>query len=66
MPDKHHKELQETVAQVRALIEDLQLRGVTELPLGPDPAGQPLCRFDEQAGGSDCRGETLEEIRTDL
>lgn len=66
MPDKHHKELQETVAQVRALLEDLQLLGVTELSLGPDPADQPPCRLDEQASVSACRAETLEEIRADL
>ncbi len=66
MPDKHHKELQEAVAQVRALLEDLQLLGVTELPQGPDPAAQPPCRIDEPVSGADCRAETLEEIRADL
>ena len=66
MPDKFHKELQETVAQVRGLLEDLALLGVTELPLAPEPADRPPCRLDEQAAVPDCRAETLDEIRADL
>ncbi len=66
MPDKYHKELQETVAQVRGLLEDLLQLGVVEVPMGPDPAARPPCRLDERDSSTNCRAETLEEIRADL
>ncbi len=66
MPDKFQKELLETVAQVRGLLEDLQQLGVVEVPMDPDPNPRPLCSLDGQDSASDCRVETLEEVRADL
>ncbi len=66
MPDKFQKELLETVAQVRGLLEDLQQLGVVEVPMAPDPNPRPLCSLDGQDSASDCRVETLEEVRADL
>lgn len=66
MPDKFQKELQETVAQVRGLLEDLQQLGVVEVPMEPDPAPRPPCSLAGLDSITDCRIETLEEIRDDL
>ena len=66
MPDKFQKELQETVAQVRGLLEDLQQLGVDEVPMGPDPNLRSLCSLDGRDSASDCRVESLEEVRADL
>lgn len=66
MPDKFHTELQETVAQVRGLLEDLQHLGVVEVPLGTDPAARPVCDPAEVGSSADCRAETLEEVCADL
>jgi DNA polymerase len=66
MPDKFQRELQEAVAQVRGLLEDLQQLGVVEVPMEAEPAVQPLCSLDGRDSPVDCRLETLEEIRDDL
>ena len=66
MPDKFQKELQETVAQVRGLLEDLQQLGVVEVPMEPESVVQPVCSLDGRDSAIDCRVETLEEIRDDL
>lgn len=66
MPDKFHKECQETVAQIRGLLEDLQHLGVAEVPMGTDPAARPVCNPTEVDSSNDCRAETLEEISADL
>ncbi len=66
MPDKFQKELHETVVQVRGLLEDLQQLGVLEVPMDPAPNPLPLCSLDGLDSASDCRQETLEEVRADL
>lgn len=66
MPDKFYKEFQETVAQVRGLLEDFQHLGVVEVPLEADPGSRPVCQLSEVRSSTDCRSETLEEISTDL
>lgn len=66
MPDRFRKELQETVDQVRGVLEDLQQLGVVEVPVATDPARRPLCRPGETGFGVHCRGETLQEVRADL
>jgi len=66
MPDKFQKELQEAVAQVRGLLEDLKQLGVVEVPMEAEPAAQPLCSLDGRDSAIGCRLETLEEIRDDL
>ncbi|MCD4688365.1 MAG: uracil-DNA glycosylase [Desulfuromonadaceae bacterium] len=66
MPDKFQKELLETVAQVRGLLEDLQQLGVVEVPMGPDPNPRSPCSLEGQNSANDSRVETLLEIRDDL
>ena len=66
MPDKLHKELLETVIQVRCLLEDFQDMGITELSLPILPAELPICALNERGPAISCRRETLEEIRADL
>lgn len=66
MPDKYQKELQETVAQVRGLLEDLQQLGVLEVPMDPDPNPRPPCSLVGRDSATDCRVETLDEVRADL
>lgn len=66
MPDKYHKELQETVAQVRGLLEDFLHLGVVEVPLEPVSATRPVCRLTDVEPSVECRAETLEEIFADL
>ncbi len=66
MPDKYQKELQETVAQVRGLLEDLQQLGVLQVPMGLDPNPRPPCTFDGRESTTDCRVETLDKVRADL
>jgi DNA polymerase len=70
MPDTLLCELQETVAQARALLEDLRLLGidevvVPELPASLPPCPQGIAGIDE-GGEALCRHETLEEIRAEL
>ncbi|MEZ4600350.1 MAG: uracil-DNA glycosylase [Syntrophotaleaceae bacterium] len=66
MPDKFHKELLETVSQVRAVLEDFQSLGISELTLPSLPAELPVCLPGEPGPEEFCRRETLEEIRADL
>lgn len=66
MPDKFYKEFQETVTQVRGLLEDLQRLGVDEIPLEADLGARPVCGLAEAGSSTDCRAETLEEISSDL
>jgi uracil-DNA glycosylase family 4 len=66
MPDKFHKELLETISQVRGVLEDFQSLGISELSLPPLPAERPVCIPGDPSPDDSCRRETLEEIRTDL
>lgn len=66
MPDKVYKEFQETVAQVRGLLEDFQHLGVVEVPIWADPGVLPVCNLSEADSSIDCRAESLEEICADL
>ncbi|APG26502.1 DNA polymerase [Syntrophotalea acetylenivorans] len=66
MPDKFYKEFQETVAQVRGLLEDLKHLGVAEVPGETDLDARPVCQLSEVHSSTSCRSETLEEISADL
>ena len=70
MPENLQRELLETVAQVRSLLQDLQIMGVEEAPLVDIPEALPPCAPGvlgmDRGGESPCRQETLEEIRAEL
>lgn len=70
MPEQLKSDLREALAQARSLLEDLQLRGLGEVPLHPLPAALPPCPPEvqgiDEGGTALCRRETLEEIRADL
>ncbi len=66
MPDILHKELLETVIQVRRLLEDFKSLGISELSLPILPVDLPVCPCGEEGPAVSCRRETLEEIRDDL
>lgn len=70
MPDQLRNDLRQALAQVRSLLEDLQLRGLHDVPLPALPADLPPCPPEvkgiEDGGAALCRRESLEEIRADL
>jgi DNA polymerase len=69
MPRKLYRDVCEVVGQVRALLEELHVLGVDELPLLPEDETRPACPAVPEScreADSDCRPETLEEIRLDL
>lgn len=70
MPDSLHRELLETAAQVRSLLQDLQALGIDEVPRVDIPSVLPPCAPGvlgmDRGGESPCRQETLEEIRAEL
>lgn len=70
MPESFHRELLETAAQVRSLLEDLQTQGLDEVSCVDIPAVLPPCLPGvvgvDRGGESPCRQETLEEIRAEL
>ncbi len=70
MPKSLNRELQETLAAARGLLEDLARQGLTEIPLVQLPADLPPCpagvKGADEGGEALCRRETLEEIRADL
>jgi uracil-DNA glycosylase family 4 len=70
MPDNFNKDLLETFAQARSLLEDLHALGVREVNLPDLPRELPVCppgvRGVDRGGENICRQETLEEIRAEL
>lgn len=70
MPHSLKRELLETAAQVRSLLEDMQNLGFEEVPALDFPQDVPPCPPDtlgvNEGGDVLCRQETLEEIRADL
>jgi len=70
MPDRLRRELLETLAQSRSLLEDLRLIGEKELHCPQIPTNLPVCpigvRGVGEGGDAACRSETLEEIRAEL
>lgn len=70
MPESFNRDLLETAAQVRALLQDLQGLGVDEIPCAALPAELPPCppgvQGVDRGGETPCRQESLEEIRADL
>jgi uracil-DNA glycosylase family 4 len=66
MADKLHKDLLDTVGQVRSLLEDFQRLGIVDLALPPEAEPLPVCLPGESGSDGTCRPETLEEIRADL
>lgn len=58
----------ETLLQARALLEDIRLLGISELPApAPEQEGVPLCPVGSVSGpGNICRPESLDDIRTNL
>jgi uracil-DNA glycosylase family 4 len=70
MSDTINKDLQETFAQVRSLLEDLQALGIREVNLPEIPPDLPPCPPGvcgvDRGGEVSCRQETLEEIRAEL
>jgi uracil-DNA glycosylase family 4 len=70
MPESIKSSLRETVAQARALLEDLRTLGLEEVALPDIPRALPVClphvRGIDRGGETLCRQETLEEIRAEL
>ncbi len=70
MSENITRQLMETVAQARALLEDLAALGFDEIPLAEDAQDLPPCQDgvagDERSGEAPCRAETLEEIEAEL
>ncbi len=60
----------ETVAQARAVLEDLAALGFDEIPLADLPDDLPACEAGvlgvDRGGAAPCRAETLEEIEAEL
>lgn len=70
MPDTLKRELREAAAEARAVLEDLQRLGLTEIPLAELPRELSPCPTGivgaDRGGVALCRQETLEEIRAEL
>lgn len=58
----------ETLLQARAILEDLRLLGLSELPSpSSEQVGAPVCSTGTKPGGGNlCRPENLDDIRADL
>ncbi len=70
MPDTFKKELLETVAQVRGVLEDFLTLGIREIDFPELPGELPVCPPEtcgiDHGGQGLCRSESLEEIRAEL
>jgi uracil-DNA glycosylase len=70
MPDSLRRDLHQSAAEIRGLLEELQRLGVDEIDLPPIPSDLPTCPLNvvaaEDGGETLCRRETLEEIRAEL
>ncbi len=70
MPDSLKRELREAAAEARAVLEDLQRLGFTEIPVAQLPRQLPPCQAGtvgaDRGGEALCRQETIEEIRAEM
>jgi len=70
MPERLNTEISETLAEARALLEDLQAQGVAQVGTYDVPEDIPACppevRGVDRGGTTPCRQETLDEISADL
>jgi DNA polymerase len=70
MPETLHRELLETVAQVRGLLDDLKTLGIDEVTCAEIPSELPPCppgvQGMDRGGETPCRQESLEEIRAEM
>lgn len=70
MPDTLHRTILETLAESRALLDDLRIAGVRELSPLAGLAELPPCPPEtvgcDRGGEAACRQESLDEVRADL